>query len=75
VLWRNLNERGRREEKYTYSNAQFLSQCVHFRMFQQLCTVLVDRGCRGVGRETAVGEFGGEVFARVEVLEKAAHGL
>lgn len=44
-------------------------------MLQQLCAVLVDRWCRGVGREAAVGEFGGEIFARVEVLEKAAHGL
>ena len=44
-------------------------------MLEQLRAVLVNRGGRGIGGESAVGEFGGEIFARVEVFEEAADGL
>ena len=44
-------------------------------MFEELRSCVVDSGEGGVGGEGSGGEFGGEVFACVEVFEDAGGGF
>ena len=65
--------KGKEKGKEPYSDTEFFGKGIDFCVFQQLGPVLVDGGRGGIRREGAVGEFGGEVFACVEVFEEAAH--
>ena len=59
----------------TYGDAEFLGQSIYFCVLEKLRAGFVDGGYRWVGDESASREFGGEIFAGVEVFEEAAYGF
>ena len=59
----------------TDDDTELFGQCVDFCVLEELGAGFVDCGGRGIGCEDARGEFGGEVFAGVEVFQETAYGF
>lgn len=62
-------------EGFQRGQLEVFGEGVDFCVFEQLGAGVVDGGEGGVRGESAGGEFGGEVFACVEVFEHAGGGF
>lgn len=75
ILFFFLRREGGEGGETTDSDTEFFGQCVDFCVLEELGAGFVDCGRGGIGGEDARGEFGGEVFARVQVFEETAYGF